>query len=189
MQYRDEPVLSFRPIDVKESKPQNVRRLVRLQVLIAVVLIALLVMLLTFYFLIRPVKIKSEAMEPTYPNGSTVFVTREWGTPERGEVAAFVSPADGSDEIYVRRVVAVGGDLVEIKSGALYVNGIAADEPYLNGQNRTIPDMGETTVPEGCVFVLGDNRSLPLDSPDPAGDGLVDLRSVLGVVRFSFGRK
>ena len=189
MQYRDEPVLSFRPIDAKESKPQNVRRLVRLQVLIAVVLIALLVMLLTLYFLIRPVKIKSEAMEPTYPNGSIVFVTREWGTPERGEVAAFVFPADGSDEIYVRRVVAVGGDLVEIKSGALYVNGIAADKPYLNGQNRSLPDVGETTVPEGCVFVLGDNRSLPLDSPDPAGDGLVDLRSVLGVVRFSFGRR
>ena len=183
MSYRDEPVLSFRPIDAKESKPQNVRRLVRLQILIAVVLIALLAMLLILYLLIRPVRIKSAAMEPTYPKGSVVFVTREWGTPERGEVAAFTSPTDGGGEIYVRRVVAIGGDLVEIKNGALYVNGIAADEPYAVG---AFPDTGETTVPEGFVFVLGDNRSR--SNGDADGTGLVDLRSVLGVVRFAFGR-
>ena len=187
MQYRDEPVLSFRPIDAKESKPQNVRRLVRLQILIAVVLIALLAMLVTLCFLIRPVRIKSAAMEPTYPNGSVVFVTREWGTPERGEVAAFTSPSEGTGEIYVRRVVAVGGDFVEIKNGTLFVNGIAADEPYTTVGGY--PDADETTVPDGYVFVLGDNRGQSDDSRDPDGLGLVDLRSVLGVVRFSLRRK
>ena len=184
MQYRDEPVLSFRPIDAKESKPQNVRRLVRLQIFVAVVLIALLAMLLTLFFLIRPVRIRSAEMEPTYPKGAVVFVTREWGTPERGEIAAFTSPSDGKGEIFVRRVVAVGGDLVEIRSGTLYVNGIAADEPYAVGEH---PDLNETTVPEGFVFVLGDNRSR--SNGDADGEGLVDLRSVLGVVRFSIGRK
>lgn len=186
MQYRDEPVLSFRPIDAKESKPQNVRRLVRLQILIAVVLIALLAMLATFYFLIRPVRIKSAAMEPTYPKGSVVFVTREWGTPERGEVAAFTSPSEGTGEIYVRRVVAVGGDLVEIRNGALFVNGIAADEPHTAGG---YPDAEETTVPDGYVFVLGDNRGYSDGDGEPGASGLIDLRSVLGVVRFSFRRK
>ena len=88
MQYRDEPVLSFRPIDAKETKPQNVRRLVRFQILVAIVTVALLALLLVLYFLIRPVKVQGDAMSPTYRAGSVVFVTREWGTPERGEIAA-----------------------------------------------------------------------------------------------------
>ena len=182
MQYRDEPVLSFRPIDAKETKPQNVRRLVRLQVLVATVTVALLALLLILYFLVRPVKVRGDAMSPTYREGSVVFVTREWGTPEKGEIAAFTSPTDNSDEIYVRRVVAVEHDTVEIKGGKLYVNGISPDEPYLSGSSGTLPDYPETVVPAGCVFVLGDNRSASSDA------GTVDLRSILGVVRFSFGR-
>ena len=182
MQYRDEPVLSFRPIDAKESKPQNVRRLVRLQIFVAVITIALLLMLGTLYFLIRPVKIRTSAMSPTYPKGSVVFVTREWGTPERGEIAAFTSATDKSSEIYVRRVVAVARDTVEIKGGKLYVNGIVPDEPYLSGAAGTLSDLPETTVPDGYVFVIGDNRSASSDA------GTVDLRSILGVVRFQFGR-
>lgn len=181
MEYRDEPVLSFRPIDAKESKPQNVRRLVRLQIFVAVITIALLLMLGTFYFLIRPVKIRTSAMSPTYSKGSVVFVTREWGTPERGEIAAFTDPDGASDEIYVRRVVAQEGDTVEIKDGTLYVNGLAQDEPYLNSSAGA--DMPETTVPAGCAFVLSDDRA------NDIAVGAVDLRSVLGVVRFSLGRK
>ena len=181
MEYRDEPVLSFRPIDAKESKPQNVRRLVRLQIFVAVVTVALLVMLATLYFLIRPVKIRSSAMTPTYPKGSVVFVTREWGTPERGEIAAFTSATDNSDEVYVRRVVALPGDTVSIKNGTLYLNGVAQDEPYAKTGDGAA-DLAETTVPEGCVFVLGDDRS------NNTAVGIIDQRSILGVVRFPVKR-
>ena len=182
MQYRDEPVLSFRPLDAKETKPQNVKRLVRFQIFVAVVTVALLALLLVFYFLVRPVKVRGSAMSPTYREGSIVFVTREWGTPERGEIAAFTSATDNSDEIYVRRVVAVAQDTVEIKGGKLYVNGISPDEPYLSGGSGTLSDLPETTVPDGHVFVIGDNRSA-LTAPET-----VDLRSILGVVRFRLGR-
>ena len=120
-------------------------------------------------------------MTPIYPKGSVVFVTREWGTPERGEIAAFTDPDGASDEIYVRRVVAQEGDTVEIKDGTLYVNGLAQDEPYLN--SAVSADMPETTVPAGCVFVLSDDRA------NDTAVGVVDLRSVLGVVRFSLGRR
>ncbi len=181
MQYRDEPVLSFRPIDAKESKPQNVRRLVRLQIFVAVVTIALLLMLGTLWFLIRPVRIRTSAMSPTYPAGRIVFVTRDWGTPERGEIAAFTVRDGTSNEICVRRVVAFEGETVEIKNGTLYVNGLAQDEPYL--KSSTGADLSETTVPPGCVFVLPDDRT------NETAVGAVDLRSVLGVVRFSLGRK
>ena len=179
MQYRDEPVLSFRPIDAKESKPQNVRRLVRLQIFVAIVTVALLVMLAIMLFVVRPVRVKSGAMDPTYPKGSIVFVTREWGTPERGEVAAFT---DRTGEIYVRRVIAHEGETVEINGGTLYVNGLALDEPYLKSGAAEIPDLPETTVPVGCVFVLADDRA------NATATGTVDLRSLLGVVRFRLGR-
>ncbi|MBP5609771.1 MAG: signal peptidase I [Clostridia bacterium] len=182
MEYKDAPVLSFRPIDAKETKPKNVARLVRLHALIRLIVLALLVMLIALTFLIRPVRVKSGAMETAYPAGCVVFVTPEWGTPERGEVAAFTDPADGTGEIFVRRVVAVGLDTVEIRNGILLVNGIAAEEPYLSDGAKTDADMPETTVPEGCVFVLGDDRTANEEI------GAIDLRQILGVVRFSFGR-
>ncbi|MBP5428340.1 MAG: signal peptidase I [Clostridia bacterium] len=182
MEYRDAPVLSFRPIDAKEPKTKNVRRLVRVHALICVAAVALVLMLALLFFAIRPVRVKSEAMAPNYPARCVVFVTPEWGDPERGEVVAFTSPANGSGEIYVRRVVAVAGDSVEVRGGVLYVNGISPEEPYLSASGGVCPDVEPTNVPEGCVFVLGDNRTVSDDT------GLVDLRTTVGVVRFALGR-
>lgn len=183
MEYQDAPVLSFRPIDAKEPKTKNVRRLARLHSLIRLLTLALTVMLAVLCFAIRPVRVRSNAMSPTYPARSVVFVTPEWGYPERGEVAAFNSRDDGIGEIFVRRVVAVGGDSVEIKNGTLYVNGIAPEEPYLSAdREKNYPDVAPTTVPYGNVFVLGDNRN------DQNAVGLIDVRSIVGVVRFSIGR-
>ena len=183
MEYKDAPVLSFRPIDAKESKPKSVRRLVRLHSLIRLVTLALAVMMCALCLVIRPVRVKSDAMSPTYSARSVVFVTPEWGDPERGEIAAFTDRDDGIGEIYVRRVVAVGGDSVEIKNGALYVNGIAPEEPYLSAdRQKNYPDTAPTTVPEGYVFVLGDNRN------DQTAVGTIDVRSIVGVARFSIGR-
>ena len=184
MEYRDAPVLSFRPIDAKESKPKNARRLARFYSLIRLLTLALAVMLGVLSFVIRPVRVRSDAMSPTYPARSVVFVTPDWGDPERGEVAAFSDRDDGIGEIYVRRIVAVGGDSVEIKNGVLYVNGIAPEEPYLSAERKNdYPDLDQTAVPDGCVFVLGDDRN------DQNAVGLIDVRSILGVVRFSVGRK
>lgn len=182
MEYRDAPVLSFRPIDAKEPKTKNVRRLVRLHALIRVAAVALVLMLALLSFVIRPVRVKSDAMAPNYPARCVVFVTPELGDPERGEVAAFTSPENGSGEIYVRRVVAVAGDSVEIRGGVLFVNGISPEEPYLSASAGACPDVELTTVPKGCVFVLGDNRA------DANVTGQIDVRSILGVVRFALGR-
>ena len=79
-------------------------------------------------------------------------------------------------------MVALEGETVEIKNGTLYVNGLAQDEPYLKA-GSVGADLPETTVPAGCVFVLPDDRA------NDTAVGIVDLRSVLGVVRFSLGRK
>lgn len=182
MEYRDGPVLSFRPIDAKESKPKNVRRLIRFHALIALFCATAVVTLSLLSFLIRPIRVKSDAMSPKYKSGSVVFVTPAWGGPERGDVVAFTDPNGKTGTVYVRRVVALGGQSVEIRRGSLLVDETEADEPYLDPDAAfSKTDLAETKVPEGSVFVIGDNRS------ETNAVGMIDVRSILGVVRFSVG--
>jgi len=119
-------------------------------------------MLATLYFLIRPVRIRNDAMSPTYPEGCVVFVTREWGIPERGEVVAIASQTGGKGTISIRRVVAIEGD------------------------SFPLSDSETVTVPEGYVLVQSDNREAATDVQN-AVEGLVDVRLILGAVRFALG--
>ncbi len=98
--------------------------------------------------------------------------------PERGEVIVFEAPQDlGRD--YIKRVIGVPGDLVEIRDQAVFVNGERLKEPYI-GQTPTdafISSKTEWPVPPGRLFVLGDNRS---GSSDSRAWGLVEMRKVVG---------
>lgn len=98
--------------------------------------------------------------------------------PERGEVIVFEAPEDlGRD--YIKRVIGVPGDLVEIRDQAVFVNGKRLNEPYI-GQTPTdafISSKTEWPVPPGRLFVLGDNRS---GSSDSRTWGLVEMRKVVG---------
>ena len=178
MEYRDAPVLSFRPLDAKESKQENVIRLERLYTLICVACVTLAATFMLLSFVIRPIKVKDGTA--SYPAGSVVFVTPSWGEAKRGDAVAVCNgKADGS--VSVRRVVAVGGDTVEIRNGTLFVNGRTPTDPAVSGVGN-YPDLAETTVPAGRFYLLGD---------DPNGGdatGVFDARAVLGVVRFSVGR-
>ena len=180
MEYRDAPMLSFRPIDARESKPKNVRRLVRFHVLIRIAAVAVIATFLLLSFVIRPIRVKSDAPSASLSTGSVVFVTPSQRTLKRGKIVAFTSPSDRTGEIFVRRIVAVGGEAVAIKDGVLLLDGEPANEPYLSAVN-TYPDVTETTVPDGCVYVLGDAT----ESRDAFC--VVDVRSILGAVRFSIG--
>jgi signal peptidase I len=84
--------------------------------------------------------------------------------PERGEVVVFGSVGEGDDQKLIKRVVGVAGDEVEVRNGTLLVNGEDREEPYLN---RSLPfngSYGPSVVPEGHVFVMGDNRANSADS-------------------------
>jgi signal peptidase I len=136
--------------------------------LVEVVLIvgtAFVLALLIQQFVVKPFYIPSVSMEDTLEEGDRVLVNRfiyRFSEIHRGDVVVFDPPVQ-SDEPYIKRVVAVAGDTVEVKDGKLWVNGEPQDEPYLKEPeiSGTFP---ETTIPEGDFWAMGDNRNQSGDS-------------------------
>lgn len=104
------------------------------------------------------------SMEPSLHEGQRLLVSKVSyyvGDPRRGDVIVF-QPLGNSEEDYVKRVIGLPGDTVEVKSRKVYVNGVALDEPYiLQAPNYTLD---KKTVPTNTYFVLGDNRNNSNDS-------------------------
>jgi len=111
-----------------------------------------------------------------------------WGRVERGEVVVFDPPFE-SQEPYVKRVIGLPGDVVLIRNKQVWVNGTLLEEPYVrHADRRTMPPaigprdfQGPILVPEGKLFLLGDNRD---DSYDSRFWGFADLNHVLGKAAF-----
>jgi signal peptidase I len=123
-------------------------------------------------FVVEAFWIPSESMVPTLLVGDRVLVNKfvyRFTEPERGDVVVFQS-VESSDEELIKRVVGVPGDEIALrKKGELYLNGEPQKEPYVveNPCSRYLPktcSFGPTTVPEGHVFVMGDNRAKSRDS-------------------------
>jgi signal peptidase I len=117
-------------------------------------------------FVLEAFRIPSESMVPTLLVGDRVFVNKfiyRFAESERGDVVVFES-VNGGEEDLIKRIVAVAGDEIEVRNGILLVNGEEQEEPYLN-ENLPFDDSYEQTeVPEGYVFVMGDNRANSADS-------------------------
>ena len=117
-------------------------------------------------FVLEAFRIPSESMVPTLEVGDRVFVNKfiyRFTEPERGDVVVFES-VNGGEEDLIKRVVGVAGDEVEVRNGTLLVNGEDREEPYLNRNLPFNDSYGPTEVPEGHVFVMGDNRANSADS-------------------------
>ena len=108
-------------------------------------------------------RVSGQSMEPTLHSGEPVFFTRINFSYQRDEVV-FAKMPSGSN--YVKRIVAIPGDTVDIRDGVLYVNG--APEQRLHHIGDTLPEEGIVeypyVVPEGCWFLVGDNREGSIDS-------------------------
>ena len=144
--------------------------------LLAAVVIALLVR----HFLFEPVRVDGMSMANTLVNGEVMFVTKPeyiWGDPQRFDVVICHYP-DRGDTNFVKRVVGIPGDVVEVKDGYLYVNGEKYEEEYLT--YRPNYTLAPYTVPEGMYFVLGDNRS---NSNDSHLVGPITREMIVGHVR------
>jgi signal peptidase I len=115
---------------------------------------------------IQTYEVFQTSMEPNFHEGQRVVVSKiaYWGVvgePERGDVIIFKPPIS-TDEDFIKRVIGLPGDTVEIKDQAVYVNGVKLNEPYEAEAPRYT--MAQVTVPEGKYFVMGDNRNHSNDS-------------------------
>jgi len=106
-----------------------------------------------------------------------------FGAPERGDVVVFESPK-GQDRDYIKRIIGVPGDKVDIHDGVVYINDEPLDEPYIDGQTRCSGKCS-WVIPEGQYFVLGDNRDNSSDSRNSTV-GMVPEGKIIGKTWFSY---
>ena len=145
---------------------------------------ALLICVLVFVFVMRVMDVHGTSMFPTLNNGDKVLVSDLFYEPERGDIVVFKKDSYDDNKALVKRVIAVAGDVVNIdfERGVVYVNGEPAEEEYIDVLTTTKIDfIGPQTVPENCLFVMGDNRNASTDSRDKR-IGMVDKRLVIGKV-------
>ena len=120
--------------------------------------------------------VQGESMQPTLLNNERVLLGRleYYGTaPKRGDIVVVKYP-DVTEDI-IKRVIATAGETIEVHDGSVYINGTKLDEPYI--QDPIADTTAPTVVPEGTVFVMGDNRN---DSLDSRSVGPIALDQVLG---------
>ena len=155
------------------------------------IVIALTLVILVFTFLFRVVTVTGKSMLPNFVEGQKLIVTNLGHSVEQGTVVVITNVLN---EPIIKRVIATEGQTVDIdyETGVVYVDGEAVDEtqfglengittrPYSTLEAMVFPQ----TVPEGCVFVLGDNRSVSKDSRYTEV-GMVDTRHILGEAVFT----
>lgn len=145
------------------------------------VVMAIVVIALCFTFLARAVRVDGHSMEPTLQDGQRLLATSLPYTPARGDIVVIDAYIPHGQPL-IKRVIGIEGDTIDIDfdAGIVYRNGEALDEPYTAEPTWTFEGASfPLTVPQGQVFVMGDNRNHSRDSRDPSV-GCVDVRDVMG---------
>ena len=149
-----------------------------------------------YFFLGRPFTVSGASMYPTLHNGDRMVLSKV-GDIHRFDVVILKAPDENVE--YIKRVIGMPGDTVEMKSGVLYINDKKVDQPFINTEalakqtvfmdDFTLESLtGESKVPEGKYFVLGDNRGV---SKDSRMIGFIDRSAIEGKAVFTiwpFGR-
>ncbi len=148
-----------------------------------VVILALLVMV--YLFLVSPQEINGASMEPTFFNGEYILTNKvqyKITEPKRGDIVIFKSPKNKEVD-YIKRVIGLPGDTVALRGNKFVVNGAPIDEPYLRPDvvifgGSYLQEDQEVSVPEGTLFVAGDNRPHSSDSRE---FGPIPFEDIIGV--------
>lgn len=128
------------------------------------------------------VRVDGYSMVPTFQGGEFIIVSKmtyRFGEPSRGDILVFHQPRD-PDQDYIKRVIGLPGETVWVNNGQVLIDGQVLDEPYLNDVPRY---SGSWSVPEGMIFVLGDNRN---NSSDSHSWGPLSMNNVIGRAVFVY---
>lgn len=153
--------------------------------------IALGIVLIVRTFLFAPYMVEGASMEPTLHNQEKIFVNKVTTTIagyERGQIVIIEGPEDN----YVKRIIGLPGDKIQMNNDQLFINGEMVKESYLSYNREVAAQMGinltddfETvTVPDNQFFVMGDNRLVSMDSRN--GLGLIEKDRIVGKLEFVF---
>lgn len=149
-------------------------------------LVALMICVVLLLFFVRLIDVNGSSMQPSLQPGDKMLVSDLFYKPRRGDVVVFKCDTYDPNKALVKRVIATGGQEINIdfEHGIVYVDGQPVEENYIAEPTYTKSDfIGPKTVPEGCVFVMGDNRNASTDSRKTE-IGMVDERMILGRVYF-----
>lgn len=145
--------------------------------------LCVILVVLVFVFVVRIVGVVGTSMLPTlHDDDRVVLLSNVIYNPKAGDIVVLASK--DSDELLVKRVIAIEGQTVDInfETHEVWVEGQLQDEPYINEPTAASSDVKfPVSVPEGCIFVMGDNRNASLDSRS-SRVGMIDERKVLGKV-------
>lgn len=143
-------------------------------------------------FFVQPVVVEGTSMLPQLHDGERLLVNKlvyykiqsvSWGHIERGDIVVFWFPND-PDKSYVKRVIGLPGETVEIRNGKVFVNGTMLNEAYLDTEhNQTLPSWPAKKVEDHHYFVMGDNRD---NSSDSRYWGLVPEKYIYGKAFFRY---
>ena len=166
----------------KEKVPPELRARRETYDWIQCIITALIICVVVFSFFIRVIDVSGSSMNPTLQDGDKMLVSDLFYKPKVGDVVIFKKDEYDPDKALVKRVIATEGQVVNIDFdlGIVYVDGEPFEEAYISELTRNKLDfIGPQTVPENCVFVMGDNRNASTDSRKKE-IGMVDTRLILG---------
>ncbi len=157
--------------------------------LVETLVLTLVIFLVIQNFVAQPFRVQMSSMENTFLPDQYVLIDRIshlWSPYQRGQVVVFRPPESVGEQgdPFIKRVIGVAGDTVDIRDGQVFVNGRALDEPYLyrNDTGEMEPTeanggVSHWVVPDGQLFVMGDHRQVSVDS---RMFGFVPVSSVIG---------
>jgi signal peptidase I len=174
-----------KPLPERLADPARGAFWLDIQVWIRDIFVSLAIAAVVIVFLYQPVKVEGTSMMPWLQDQERIFVNKfvyNFDEVGRGDVIVFRFPLDPSKS-YIKRVVGVGGDVIQIVTGQLFVNGESVDEWYVPDEYRDPSSHPAVVVPEGHLYVLGDHRNT---SNDSRMWGTVPLPFVTGKAVFAY---